>query len=69
MLKAVTKDKKIILGLDKDNERRLRAKDPILIRGESLGIEYDIMLCYGDTLKEVADQFGILMPTESLIPH
>jgi len=48
----------LILGVDKENIRRLTSGMPIRCTAESVGIERDVMIVYGDTLQDVADELS-----------
>lgn len=59
MIRAKTTDNKIILGIDKENVKRLTSGKPILVKAESIDIEYDIIIAYGDTLQQLAKDLGL----------
>ena len=58
MLKA-RKGKNIILGLDRENIKRLQQLKPIRIVGKDLNIEQDIYIIYGETLQDIAIELEI----------
>lgn len=49
--------KLLIFGLDAINIERLKAKDAIFVRGNQFGLNLpvDVLIMYGDTLDEVAE--------------
>ncbi len=49
----------IILGLDKENIRRLTANQPIHIKAESLKVDEDIFIVYGETLSDIVKELGL----------
>ncbi len=58
MLKAVSKDT-VILGLDKENIKRLVEGEPILVKKGSVRLERDIIITYGHTLDDIAREMGL----------
>ncbi len=48
----------LILGVDKENIRRLTNGHPIRCTAESVNIDRDVMIIYGDTLQDVADELS-----------
>lgn len=47
------------LGLEEKNLEKLRQDQPILVKGESIGMPFDILIYYGkdmDTLMEMTKQ-------------
>lgn len=44
-----TGKKALILGIDDENVRRLKADQPIQIKGAELGLDHDIMIIHGRT--------------------
>jgi hypothetical protein len=46
----------LLLGVDRENINRLTAGKPIIVRAESLDLERDVMIVFGETLQDVADQ-------------
>lgn len=65
MLKA-TDGKTIILGLERGNIERLKAGDPIEIKGEEVGANRNILIVYGDTVVDIAHDLGLEIPTEAI---
>ena len=58
MLKAKTGNN-ILLGVDKENIKRLTEGKPIRVEGKELGIPYDIFIIYGETLKDIARELNL----------
>ena len=58
MIKARTGNT-VILGIDKENVKRLKDGKPIRVRGSDLNVETDIYIVYGETLNEVQRQLGL----------
>lgn len=54
-----TGPKKILLGLDAENVKRLQDRKPILVKGADLDVDYDIWIVYGDTLAEVVEKYKL----------
>ncbi len=52
-------NKKIILGLDKVNIKRLTDGQPIHIKAHELKIKDDIFIVYGTELKDIAKELGV----------
>lgn len=55
----------VLLGVDRENITRLTAGKPIICRAESVGIERDVMVVFGEGLQDVADELaktGITIP-------
>ena len=50
---------RILLGLDKENVKRLKEGAPILIKGSDIGLELNILITYGDTLSDIQKEFGL----------
>lgn len=48
----------LLLGLDKENIRRLTDKKPIWIKGETVQMEFDVLIMYGETLQDVTDDLA-----------
>lgn len=59
MLKAKDKAGNILLGIDADNVKALKAGNPIHISGCELNIPHDILIIYGETLRDVANEIGV----------
>jgi hypothetical protein len=59
MIRAKSNDGTIILGIDAENVKRLTQGDPILVKGETLAIEHDIYIVYGESLERLAEQLGL----------
>lgn len=58
----------VLLGVDRENINRLTSGKPIICRAESVGIERDVMVVFGETLQDVADELakaGIVMPANT----
>lgn len=56
----------LILGVDRDNINRLTSGKPIRVTAESVGIERDVMIIFGETLQSVTDELtaaGVVLPT------
>jgi len=51
--------KKIFLGLDKENIRRLTENQPIHIKADSLKIDEDIFIVYGETVGDIVKELGL----------
>lgn len=49
----------IILGIDKDNIRLLQEGKPIYIKKETLNIENDIVIAYGETLQQIINDYDL----------
>ena len=52
----------LLLGVDRENINRLTSGKPIVCKGESVGIDRDVIIVFGETLKDVKIQlegFGI----------
>lgn len=49
----------ILLGIDKENVKRLRKNKPIYIKGSDLLIDDDICIAYGNTLEDIMKEFNI----------
>jgi hypothetical protein len=49
----------ILLGLEAENVKRLKEGKPILVLGADLGIDFDIYIVYGKTVKEIAAEHGL----------
>ena len=58
MIKAVA-GKKILLGLDKTNVKRLKQGQPIFIKGSDIGLEKDIYILYGNSLKDIQKECNL----------
>jgi hypothetical protein len=43
----------LLLGVDRENINRLTSGKPIVCKGESVGIERDVIIVFGETLKDV----------------
>ena len=56
--KAKSKDGNTLvgLGLSEGNIKRLKAKQPILIRGTELNIDHDISIMYGETEESLKEE-------------
>ena len=58
----------ILLGLDRENINRLTSGKPIVCRKETVNIERDVMIVFGETLGDVVkelEQNGIVVPREA----
>lgn len=69
MIRAVTGNghggKLVILGLDAENVRRLTHNEPILVKGETIGMPDDTLIVFGETLdgaKASLARLGIQLP-------
>lgn len=62
MIKIKTKDGKVILGLEKENIKRLKQGKPIHIKGSDLGIENDIYIVYGNTKNDIMKDLNLTTP-------
>lgn len=51
-------ENKIVLGLDKENIKRLTGGQPIHIKGKDLKIIEDVYIIYGPTLADIAKAIG-----------
>ena len=49
----------VLLGIDAENVKRLKAGKPILVKGESIGLEADIWIAYGDTLAAICKKYNL----------
>jgi len=58
MIKAKS-GKTVILGIDSENIKRLQEGNAILVKGESLQIDYNIIIAYGETLDDVARELNL----------
>jgi len=58
MLK-VRKDNIVMLGLDAENVKRLQQNQPILVKGSELGLDVDIYITYGETFKDIINEYGL----------
>lgn len=58
MLQAKTRGGDILLGIDENNVKALKEGDPIHIHGFELGLTYDIVIMYGETLRDIAERIG-----------
>ena len=55
----------LILGVDRENINRLTSGKPIRVTMESVDIERDVMVIFGETLQDVMDQLtsaGVELP-------
>jgi len=43
----------LLLGLDRENLIRLTSGKPIVCRGETVGLEHDVIIVFGETLDDV----------------
>lgn len=59
MIKAKSKDGLIILGIDKENVKRLQEGQPIYVRGQDLAIANDIVIVYGETTAAIQKDLNI----------
>lgn len=69
MIRAVTTKadgtKLLILGLEEENVRRLRAGKPVFVEGAPLGVQADVILLYGKTSRDIIRELkkaGVTMP-------
>jgi hypothetical protein len=58
---------KILLGIDKENVKRLKKGSPILVKGDDIGLKEDIIIAYGDTLKNITDELNIKVGENNVI--
>jgi len=58
MIKARIKNN-VLLGVDKENVKRLKQGKPIRVKGSDLGIEVDIFIVYGNTLSDIQKEFNL----------
>jgi hypothetical protein len=59
----------LLLGMDRENITRLTAGKPIVVRMESVGIERDVLICFGETLQALTDELieaGFVLPSEGV---
>lgn len=61
------KRKFVILGLSEGNLARLREKKPIVVYGEEMGINLDIILCWGETEDALAEELETLIGPETVV--
>jgi len=62
----------LLLGVDRENINRLTAGKPIICKGESVGIDRDVMVVFGETLQDVTDELakaGIVPPSPNSTPN
>lgn len=55
----------VLLGIDKENVRRLTNGQPIRCSAESVGIERDVIVVYGESLQKITDELaeaGFIFP-------
>ena len=57
MIKAIIGNG-ILLGLDKENIKRLKEGAPILIKGSDIGLEVNVLIAYGDTLSDIQKELS-----------
>lgn len=69
MLRARASNGMFILGIDAENVKRLKEGKPILVSLASLGGTDDVMICYGETLADIARELeqasGVPLPKPS----
>lgn len=56
----------LLLGIDRENIDRLTSGKPIRVLMESIGIERDVLIVFGETLQNVTDELtaaGISLPS------
>lgn len=58
LIKGIGKDI-VFLGLDKENLKKLKQGDPILIDGEIFGIDKKIFIAYGETLCDIQKEYKL----------
>ena len=56
MLRARLNNGVFILGIDAENVRRLKDGQPILVALAEMGGTDDVIIMYGDTYKDIADE-------------
>lgn len=49
----------VILGIDKENVKRLQEGKPIRVTGSDLGIANDIFIVYGKTLDDIQKELQL----------
>lgn len=59
MIKAKTINGSVLLGIDRENIKRLQDNKPIRVKGSELGIDHDIFIVYGETLDDIAKEFNL----------
>lgn len=52
-------DQTVVLGLDKENLRRLKNGEPIKIPRSDLKLEVDIYIAYGEKVEDIQKEFGL----------
>lgn len=57
----------VILGLSEGNLARLREKKPIIVHAEEMGIDYDIIVCWGQTEEALAGELEGLIGPETVV--
>ena len=55
ILQGDTGKKVIGLGLSEENVARLKKDKPILVKGQDLGVEHDIVVLYGETEESIVE--------------
>lgn len=45
--------KLLVLGIDDDNVKRLTNGEPIICRGDTVGVSFDVVIVHGHTLRDV----------------
>lgn len=46
----------LLLGLDRENINRLTSGQPIRVLADSVELEQDVLIVFGETLQDVADE-------------
>jgi len=59
MLKIKMSNGKILIGLDKENIKRLTSGQPIKVKASDLGLQNDIFIAYGEKLQDILDELNI----------
>ena len=49
----------VLLGIDAENVKRLQEGKPIMIQGQHLLVDLDILIVYGQTLEEIAKEYNL----------
>ena len=68
MIKAIINGN-LVLGLDKENVKRLTSDKPILFDGKPFGFDGQIAIVYGETLQDIADELNIDLQGFNDYPH
>ena len=68
MIKAIIKGN-LILGIDKENVKRLTSDKPILFDGKPFGFDGQIAIVYGETLWDIAKSLDLDLTGFDDYPH